>query len=90
METKQTAVEWLVNEILTKVDKYDDEGNIDGMEYWNSFIGATDLSEYVNKAKEMEKQHIIEARVTAPLLNTGNKDEYIIEAEQYYNETFKK
>jgi hypothetical protein len=55
-----TAVEWLVNEILTEVDKYDDEGNINGLEYWNSFIGATDLSEYVNKAKEMEQEQLKE------------------------------
>ncbi len=60
MEKKQTAVEWLVNEILTEVDKYDDEGNINGLEYWNSFIGATDLSEYVNKAKEMEQEQLKE------------------------------
>ena len=65
-----TAVEWLVNEILTEVDKYDDEGNIIGTDYWNAYISCTSLLEYVNKAKEMEKQNIIEARVTAPLLNT--------------------
>lgn len=57
---KQTAVEWLVNEILTEVNKYDDEGNINGSEYWNGFIGATDLSEYVNKAKEMEQEQLKE------------------------------
>jgi hypothetical protein len=45
------------------------------------------------KAKSLlpkEKQQIIGARVSAPLLNTGNKDRYEIEAEQYYNETYKK
>ena len=44
----------------------------------------------IKEAKEMEKQHIIDARVTAPLLNTCNKNEYTIEAEEYYNETFNK
>jgi hypothetical protein len=44
----------------------------------------------IEQAKEMEKQQIIEARVTAPLLNTGSKDEYVIESEKYYNETYKK
>lgn len=42
------------------------------------------------QAKAMEKQQIIEARVNAPLLNTESKYDYVIEAEQYYNETFKK
>lgn len=50
--------------------------------------GAVLKSDFI-KAKEMEKQQIIDARVTAPLLNTCSKDEYIIEAEQYYKETFK-
>jgi hypothetical protein len=45
---------------------------------------------HIRKAQEMEKQQIIEARVTAPLLDTCSKNEYIIEAEQYYNETFNK
>jgi hypothetical protein len=38
----------------------------------------------VDDAKEMEKQQIIEARVKKPL-----ESEWL-EAEQYYNETFKK
>ena len=84
-----TAVEWLVNEILIEVDKYDDEGNIIGIDYWNAYRSCTSLLEYVDKAKEMEKQNTIEARVTAPLLNTESKYDYVIEAEQYYNETFK-
>jgi hypothetical protein len=37
----------------------------------------------------MEKQQIIDARVTSPLLDTGNKNAYIIEAEKYYKEEFK-
>ena len=45
--------------------------------------------EIVKQAKEMEKEQIIDARVDSPLLNTASKNDYIIEAEQYYNETFK-
>ena len=41
------------------------------------------------RAKEMEKQQIIEARITAPLLPSIDKSIYLNEAEQYYNETFK-
>jgi hypothetical protein len=38
----------------------------------------------IDEAKEMEKQQIIDARVKKPL------DSEYLEAEQYYNETFKK
>ena len=44
----------------------------------------------INQAKEMEKEQIIDARVNAPLLNTEYKSDYVIEAEQYYNQTFGK
>ena len=43
----------------------------------------------IENAKEMEKQNIIEARITAPLLPSIDKSIYLNEAEQYYNETFK-
>lgn len=58
---KQTAVEWLVKEILVEVDRYDDEGNKIGIDYWNAYKSCTSLLEYVNKAKQMEKQQIKEA-----------------------------
>ena len=45
---------------------------------------------YLKSCIEMEKQQIIDARVNAPLLNTESKYDYVIEAEQYYNETFNK
>jgi len=42
------------------------------------------------EAKKMEKQQIIDARLTAPSeLITYSKTTYLDEAEQYYNETFK-
>ena len=43
----------------------------------------------IENAKEMEKQNIIEARITAPLLPSIDKSIYLNEAEHYYNETFK-
>ena len=48
------------------------------------------LKEEIEQANEMEKQQIIDARVNAPLLNTEYKSDYVIEAEQYYNQTFGK
>ena len=59
---KQTAVEWLVEQILTEVQNYED-GDIENEweepfkhEYVNKYIGMIDLSEFVIKAKEMEKE----------------------------------
>ena len=49
----------------------------------------TIISRIDEELLEMEKQQIIDARVTSPLLDTCNKNDYVIEAEQYYNETFK-
>ena len=42
------------------------------------------------KAKEMEKEQIIQARTTAPIIPTIDMIDYVKEAEQYYNETFNK
>ena len=67
---KQTAVEWLVNELDLDMD--------------------LDSKWIIEQAKEMEKQQIIEARITAPLLPSIDKLIYLNEAEYYYNETFNK
>jgi hypothetical protein len=49
-----------------------------------------DFVHLVKKAKEIEKQQIIEARSTAPLLLNPMKEDYKVEAEHYYNKKFKK
>jgi predicted 3-demethylubiquinone-9 3-methyltransferase (glyoxalase superfamily) len=41
------------------------------------------------QAKEMEKEQIIEARFTAPIIKFTGIKAYLKEAKQYYNETFK-
>jgi hypothetical protein len=72
---KQTAVEWLESQIL--------EGSIN-IENGEMYIKLP--KDALKKAKEMEKEQIIEAN------NRGWKvaRENIFEpAEQYYNETFK-
>jgi hypothetical protein len=76
---KQTAVEWL-EDCLT-------EQYPNGKFVWNT---RADIEALFKRAKEMEKQQIMVARVNAPLLNTESKYDYVIEAEQYYNETFNK
>ena len=44
----------------------------------------------LEQAKEMEKEQIIQARTTAPIIPTIDMIDYVKEAEQYYNETFNK
>jgi hypothetical protein len=70
----RTAVEWYNQQI---VDRQNGNGD------------SRSRDEIFNQAKEMEKEQIIDARVNAPLLNTESKYDYVIEAEQYYNQTFK-
>lgn len=89
---KQTAVEWLVEELnksigLTNfVDTCDEE-------YKQEILGI------IHQAKAMEKEQIIDAVVNTVKIGTEkenvllftSEDEILIrnEAEQYYNETFK-
>ena len=76
----KTAVDWLVDNICTDVEMHDEDGNI-SVEFWNAFRSCTDLSEYINQAKEMEKQQIMNAYETSHIS--------MMTSEQYYNETFK-
>ena len=66
---KQTAVEWLVDELILE-GFYVPKGIYD-------------------KAKEMEKEQIIDAFVECWKLNVPDGIECKLDAEQYYNETFK-
>jgi hypothetical protein len=69
---KQTAVEWLENE-LDFLSNY-----IDEMARFNLF----------KQAKEMEKAQIIDARVDGDTWSTAIKEMRTAYAELYYNETF--
>jgi hypothetical protein len=63
----KTAVEWLIEQILTQVQDYED-GDVETesepfkTEYVNKYIGMVDLSEFVIKALEMEKDQIKQIR----------------------------
>ena len=48
-----------------------------------------DLSEYLEQAKEMEKQQIVDAFDSGLYDGGENVSNYNLAAEQYYNETFK-
>ena len=67
---KQTAVEWLIDQLIPK-DQH--EGIID----------------IIQEAKEMEKQHIVDAFVECWKENMPEGYECKQSAEYYYNETFK-
>jgi hypothetical protein len=81
---------------MTAVELFIEQLEAQGESWENVSIGRIQISikveDYLKlreQAKEIEKEQIIDARVNAPLLNTESKYDYVIEAETYYNETFK-
>ena len=70
---KQTAVEWLVEQMIERKFFAKDAP-----------LSYTTLEHLTNQAKEMEKEQIMDALMTSEveLLSWG------ISAEKYYNETF--
>jgi hypothetical protein len=92
-DMKQTAVEWLVEQILTEVQDYED-GDIETElepfkhEYVNKYIGMIDLSEFVNKAKEMERDQIMSAFTQGDIFGADYYDGVNITEENYYKQTF--
>ena len=73
---KQTAVEWLEDEVDRIIETYD----VDMMRY--------PLEKAYNQAKEIEKEHhektFNESRLTHPLIGFKHQS-----FNEYYNETFK-
>ncbi len=99
---KKSAVEWLVEQILVKFeDHMNEDYEMDfskppNVKFYNAFIDSTDLSEYVNKAKQMEKEQIINAW-TDGFMSTGEgwngeipPECYgqVLDNEEYYNKMF--
>jgi len=80
---KQTAVEWLENELIRRQGIIDSEpnGTVKNLMYVNLYV------DLFQQALKMEKQQIIDAYIDAsPKLEDITKES----AEQYYQETFKK
>jgi hypothetical protein len=73
----KTAVEWLIEEMFK-------QGYLN-----DKPLTIKNIERFVNQAKEMEKEQIIQARTTAPIIPTIDMIDYVKESEQYYNETFK-
>ena len=81
---QQTAVEWLIHEIESKGDAWENAS----IKKIQISIDASEYAELKAQAKELEKKHIIDAHLTGlihPLEMEATK-----QAEQYYNETFNK
>jgi len=79
---QQTAVEWLIHEIESKGDAWENAS----IKKIQISIDASEYAELKAQAKELEKQQIIDAHLTGliyPLEMEATK-----QAEQYYNETF--
>ena len=76
---KQTAVEWLHNQLHLNISLYQDE--------WQIIEGL------MEQAKEMGKEHIIEAQengfTDGCRYTTEFEQTLWYDGEQYYNETFK-
>jgi acid stress-induced BolA-like protein IbaG/YrbA len=79
--SKQTALQYLQKEL----DKYILylEGNHKAEKY-----EIQELISAFEKAKKLEKQQIVDARLTAPLLHEFDKLDCSKEADKYYNETY--
>ena len=88
MTNKLTAVQWLVEQILVEMEDYfNEENDFDlskppKIKYYNAFIDSVDLSGYVNKAIEMEKEQIMNAYRLNTFLNYSS--------EEYYEKTYAK
>jgi len=80
---KQTAVEWLENQIKTSKNYYKLMADINS----RSTVAQSDIFE---QAKAMEKQQVINSFVECWKENMPDGYECILSAEQHYQETFKK
>ena len=81
---QQIAVEWLIHEIESKGDAWENAS----IKKIQISIDASEYAELKAQAKELEKQQIMDAHLTGlihPLEIEATK-----QAEQYYNETFNK
>jgi myo-inositol-1-phosphate synthase len=74
MATKESSIVWFIKQF-----------NAYGTENFKTLF-----KKEIEQAKEMHKQEIIDARANSPILDIESISDYVIEAEQYYNITFRK
>jgi hypothetical protein len=73
----KTAVDWLIDHWK----KLQSDGE---KMSWNQIIEITKI------ANEIHHKQVVDARATAPLLGSINREDYQQEAETYYQETYGK
>ena len=83
---EKTAVEWLDNQIDDELKVID---NLYGKEIMGRKIGLAFVKRILVQAKEMEKQHIIDAYFECWKVNMPDGFECKLSAKEYYNQTFK-
>jgi hypothetical protein len=72
--TKKTAIDWFIEQM--RLNCYISKKQLDNCDSW-----------LTAEAKELEKEQIVQARITAPM-TTGDWAADKEEAEQYYERTF--
>jgi hypothetical protein len=77
---KQTAMQEMIKKLEEKRDMWKSDGKLSDRQIRGTYVTAILIAK---ELLEMEKQQIIDARVKIIL------DSNYVEAEQYYNETFK-
>ena len=80
---KQTAVEWL-NDELSKIFYLESDL---GSEFESSQINLW-MIKIIAEAKEMEKEQIVDAYTECWMMDGGNGNHKLKEANEYYNKTF--
>jgi hypothetical protein len=85
----KTAMQELIEEILCEQEIYFDENGdflkVPNIQYVNAYKSDVDLSEYINKAVEKEKEQIIDAYYAGVKLLSGDIESA---AKHYYYQTY--
>jgi hypothetical protein len=83
---KQSAVEWLIEQLVIMDKQLDGKRKNE-----DATVMKINPTKIFSQAKEMEKQQIIDAHLNgqAEFDIEGYRYEVIVNAKQYYNETFK-
>ncbi len=77
---QKTAVNWLETEVKKKVNGINNNTDMT--------LLLVEVFLLFDQAESIFKEQIISARANAPFLPTPDKEVYLIEAEEYFKETY--
>lgn len=83
----KTAMQQLIRQLNGSIQLIDEHGVLNDYAQCRKEVYEV-IRDIATKLLETEKQQILVARVTAPLLPVDGKDDYIKEAEQYYSNKY--